>query len=132
MPDSIFVIQKHHARNLHWDLRLDMDGVPKSWAVPKEPPTKPGLKRLAVQVEDHELSYADFEGEIAEGEYGAGKVEIWDKGTYTVIDRKPKKIVFELYGEKLKGEIHNSAIWERGEKLVIFQSKGLMLFSPSI
>ncbi len=76
----------------------------KSWAVPKEPSTETGLKRLAVQVEDHELDYADFEGEIAEGEYGAGKVEIWDKGTYTLIDWKPKKIVFELRGEKLKGK----------------------------
>ena len=104
MPNPIFVIQKHHARNLHWDFRLEMDGVLKSWAVPKEPPTEVGLKRLAVQVEDHELDYADFEGEIPEGEYGAGTVEIWDKGTYILIDKKPKKIVFELHGEKLKGK----------------------------
>ena len=94
MSNPIFVIQKHHARNLHWDFRLEMDGVLKSWAVPKEPPTEPGLKRLAIQAEDHELSYTEFEDEIPEGEYGAGKVEIWVKGKYELIDRKPKKIVF--------------------------------------
>ncbi len=104
MSEPIFVMQKHHARNLHWDFRLEMDGVLKSWAVPKEPSTQIGLKRLAIQVEDHELDYANFEGEIPEGEYGAGMVEIWDKGTYLLIDRKPKKIVFELHGEKLKGK----------------------------
>ena len=101
---ATFVIQKHQARNLHWDFRLEMDGVLKSWAVPKEPPTQIGLKRLAVQVEDHELNYADFEGDIPEGEYGAGKVEIWDKGTYELLSRKEKKLVFMLDGEKLKGK----------------------------
>jgi DNA ligase D-like protein (predicted 3'-phosphoesterase) len=104
ISDPIFVIQKHHARKLHWDFRLEMVGVLKSWAVPKEPPTEVGLKRLAVKVEDHDLDYADFQGEIAEDEYGAGTVEIWDKGTYALIDRKPKKIVFEIHGEKLKGK----------------------------
>ena len=104
MPDPIFVIQKHHARNLHYDFRLEMDEVLKSWAVPKGPPTESGIKRLAVQVEDHELSYADFEGEIAEGEYGAGTVEIWDDGNYELLDRKPNKIVFNLHGKRLKGK----------------------------
>ncbi len=103
MPNPIFVIQKHHARKLHYDFRLEMNGVLKSWAVPKEPTAQEGIKRLAVQVEDHDLDYANFEGEIPEGEYGAGKVEIWDKGTYEMIDKNEKKIVFDLHGEKLNG-----------------------------
>ena len=99
-----FVIQKHYATHLHYDFRLEMDGVLKSWAVPKEPPTESGVKRLAVQVEDHELSYIDFEGTIPEGMYGAGKVEIWDKGTYTLKHRSKDKIVFTVHGEKLSGD----------------------------
>ena len=81
-----------------------MDGVLKSWAVPKEPPTKSGIKRLAVQVEDHDLDYIDFKGTIPEGMYGAGTVEIWDKGTYTLKSRKENKIEFTLHGDKLKGD----------------------------
>ncbi len=80
-----------------------MDGVLKRWAVPKEPPTEADVKRLAVQVEDHDLDYANFEGVIPEGEYGAGKVEIWDKGTYKLIERKDNKLLFELHGERLNG-----------------------------
>jgi len=99
-----FVIQKHHATHLHYDFRLEMDGVLKSWAVPKEPPTESGTKRLAVQVEDHELSYIDFEGTIPEGMYGAGKVEVWDKGTYTLKHRSKDKIQFSLQGERLSGD----------------------------
>lgn len=100
---SIFVIQEHHATHLHWDFRLELDGVLKSWAVPKEPPTEKNIKRLAIEVEDHDLSYANFEGEIKEG-YGKGTVKIWDKGNYKLEDRKPNKIVFELKGKKLKGK----------------------------
>ena len=101
--ELIFVIHKHHASRLHYDLRLEKDGVLKSWAVPKEPPQEIGIKRLAVQVEDHPLDYADFEGEIAEGSYGAGLVEIWDKGYYIPSKFEASEIIFELKGEKLKG-----------------------------
>ena len=98
-----FVVQRHDARNLHYDFRLEMDGVLKSWAVPKQPPKEIGIKRLAIQTEDHPLSYADFEGEIPEGEYGAGKVEIWDKGTFELQKYEEKEIVMTLHGEELKG-----------------------------
>lgn len=101
--ESVYVIQKHAATHLHYDLRLEMDDVLKSWAVPKEPPLEPGVKRLVVQVEDHPLEYATFEGAIAEGEYGAGTVEIWDKGTYKIIDRKEDKLIVEINGQKLRG-----------------------------
>jgi len=99
----IFVIHKHQASHLHWDLRLEINGVLKSWAVPKEPPKTKGIKRLAMRVEDHPLEYAKFHGTIPEGNYGAGKVEIWDKGTYELIEKNSKKIEFTLRGKKLKG-----------------------------
>src|SRR2546428_6624201 len=98
-----FLVQEHHARRLHWDFRLELDGVLKSWAVPKGPPTEPGIKRLAVQVPDHPLSYFDFEGTIPEGEYGAGTVKVWDKGTYILELREPRKYHVPLKGKKLKG-----------------------------
>ena len=98
-----FVIQKHNARKLHYDFRLEMDGALKSWAVPKAPSKQADLKRLAIQVEDHDLDYLDFEGEIEEGSYGAGRVEIWDKGTYEIETKRPEKIVFHLNGKRLKG-----------------------------
>jgi DNA ligase D-like protein (predicted 3'-phosphoesterase) len=100
----IFVIHEHHARNLHWDFRLEIGGVLKSWAIPKQPPRTKAIKRLAIQVPDHLKSYANFEGEIKEGLYGAGKVKIWDKGTYKLIEKDNKKIEFELHGKKLKGK----------------------------
>jgi DNA ligase D-like protein (predicted 3'-phosphoesterase) len=102
--DLIFVVQKHNASHLHYDLRLERNGVLKSWAVPKEPPLAEGIKRLAVQVEDHPFSYANFEGTIPEGEYGAGTVEIWDKGTYTASKFEDKEILFTLKGKKMNGD----------------------------
>ncbi|MFH0874322.1 MAG: DNA polymerase ligase N-terminal domain-containing protein [archaeon] len=98
-----FVIHEHHASHLHYDFRLAMDGVLKSWALPKIPPKTKGTKRLAIQVEDHAISYAKFQGEIKEG-YGKGKVSIWDNGKYNLIDKTPSKIVFELQGKKLHGK----------------------------
>jgi len=100
----IYVIHKHHASHLHYDLRLEMNGVLKSWAVPREPPKTKINKRLAIQVEDHPLEYAKFKGTIPEGNYGAGKVEIWDNGTYELISKDKKKIEVELFGKKLKGK----------------------------
>jgi DNA ligase D-like protein (predicted 3'-phosphoesterase) len=98
-----FVIQRHDASHLHYDLRLEENGVLKSWAIPKTPPEVEGLKRLAVETEDHPLDYQNFEGTIPEGEYGAGRVEIWDKGCYLPLERGPGKRLFTLSGRKLKG-----------------------------
>lgn len=101
---NLYVIQRHDASHLHYDLRLEMDGVLKSWAVPKTPPTEKGVKRLAVQTEDHPIEYANFEGTIPEGEYGAGSVEIWDEGEYILKKREEGKLVFEIKGKKLQGD----------------------------
>lgn len=99
-----FVVQKHQARNLHYDFRLEMDGVLKSWAVPKGVPEKPGVKHLAVAVEDHPVSYANFAGVIPEGNYGAGTVEIWDQGKYELTEKTEKALKFKLTGKRLRGE----------------------------
>ncbi|MFH1366803.1 MAG: DNA polymerase ligase N-terminal domain-containing protein [Patescibacteria group bacterium] len=98
-----FVIHKHQASHLHWDLRLEMKGVLKSWAIPKEPPVDLGIKRLAMQVEDHPVDYISFKGVIPKGNYGAGRVEIWDKGKFILISRSKNEISFKLSGRRLKG-----------------------------
>lgn len=121
----IFVIQKHNASRLHYDFRLEMDGVLKSWAVPKEPPAVGNVKRLAVMVEDHHLDYADFEGTIPEGQYGAGTVEIWDSGEFELEEFKPgEKIVFTLRGGRLCGRYALLQMKGKGEKnWLLFKTK---------
>jgi len=100
---NCYLVHEHSSRRLHWDLRLEKDGLLKSWAVPKEPPAVEGVKRLAVRVEDHPLGYGTFEGEIPAGNYGAGTVKIWDRGKYEPVELKDDKWVFILEGERLKG-----------------------------
>ncbi|MBX7080648.1 MAG: DNA ligase D [Nannocystaceae bacterium] len=105
---KLFVIQKHDARRLHWDLRLEMDGVLRSWAVPRGPSLDPEEKRMAVETEDHPIEYVDFEGIIPEGNYGAGPMIVWDRGVYTAhipMDEgyRDGKLLFELHGHKLRG-----------------------------
>jgi DNA ligase D-like protein (predicted 3'-phosphoesterase) len=126
----IFVVQKHHARNEHYDFRLEVGGVLKSWAVPKGPSTDPSEKRLAIRVEDHPLEYATFEGVIPGGEYGAGAVIVWDTGTYRNATRRDGQdvpleqaladghVVVELCGHKLRGgyALTRTDVDERGRE----------------
>ncbi|WP_414710882.1 non-homologous end-joining DNA ligase [Pseudonocardia sp.] len=100
---SIFVIQQHHARSLHWDLRLERDGVLVSWAVPKGLPPDPDTIRLAVHTEDHPMEYADFAGEIPRGEYGAGRMTIWDRGSYETLKWSDSEVQVVLHGERAQG-----------------------------
>ena len=113
---KIFVVQEHHARRLHYDFRLEHEGVLKSWAVPKGIPQSPDQKRLAVQTEDHPFDYAKFQGTIPEGQYGAGTVTIWDSGTYEVKVWNEKMVEFTLNGKKLKGRYVLVPLKKTGEK----------------
>ena len=133
----IFVIHKHAARNFHYDLRLELEGVLKSWAVPKGPSLDPSLKRLAIMVEDHPIAYRDFEGTIPEGNYGAGSVIIWDRGFYhhpSARDRKENEMLlldglrkgdlkFVLEGEKLQGEFALVKTGKDGKSWLLLKKK---------
>jgi bifunctional non-homologous end joining protein LigD len=107
-----FVVHEHHARRLHWDLRLERDGVLASWALPKGVPQDPKENRLAVRTEDHPLEYLDFEAEIPKGQYGAGRLEIWDRGTYEAEKLRDDELIVSFAGERVKG------------KYALFQTKG--------
>jgi len=115
-PAPIFVVQEHHATHLHFDLRLEVGGVLKSWAVPKGMPENPGEKHLAIEVEDHPLEYGSFEGEIPKGEYGAGAVSIWDSGTYEPIAWGEDMIEFIINGRRLHGRYALMRFKKAGEK----------------
>jgi bifunctional non-homologous end joining protein LigD len=139
--ELIFVVQKHDASRLHYDFRLEMEGVLKSWAVPKGPSMDPSVKRLAMMVEDHPMDYRDFEGIIPEGNYGAGTVIVWDTGTYHPIEDLPDKtsqekhllnllhkgdLKFVLNGKKLKGEfvlVHTKGMGENSWLLMKHKDK---------
>jgi bifunctional non-homologous end joining protein LigD len=103
--ELVFVVQRHSARALHYDFRLERDGVLLSWALPRGVPLRAGERALAVHVEDHPLDYADFEGDIPAGEYGGGSVEVWDRGTYELVrERRDGSLTVILHGQKLHGE----------------------------
>ena len=123
-----FVIHEHHATRLHFDLRLEIEGVLKSWAVPKGVSMNPSEKRLAVAVPDHSTGYIGFEGTLAEGTYGAGEVRIWDKGEFeTLVDASEQlrkgKLVFTFYGKKLKGEFTLLKMWNQEKNWLIIKSR---------
>lgn len=129
-----FVIQKHAASRLHYDFRLELDGVLKSWAVPKGLPTRAGDKRLAIQVEDHPIDYIDFEGTIPSGQYGGGTVMVWDQGHYAPHDDaseglKQGKLHFDLTGQKLQGEWYLLRMSEERQWLIIKSKPGMKTIS---
>jgi DNA ligase D-like protein (predicted 3'-phosphoesterase) len=102
-PGLVYVIQEHDASRLHYDLRLERGGVLQSWAIPKSPVMEEGVRRLAIQTEDHPLGYEDFEGVIPQPEYGAGTVKVWDRGVYTPVETAPDRLVVDIDGRRLKG-----------------------------
>ena len=111
-----FVVQRHESRSPHFDFRLEHDGVFKSWAVPKGVPEVSRVRRLAVATTDHELSFGDFEGEIAEGELGAGIITIWDQGTYEAHRWEDDHLEFTLSGARLAGRYHLVRFHRDGER----------------
>jgi len=110
-----FVVQEHFSKKHHFDFRIEMDGVAKSWAVPKGLPDRKGQKRLAIAVEDHSIDYMDFEGEIPEGLYGAGKVYIFDRGEYELLKRSENEIKLRLNGDRFVGTYIMIKFPKRGE-----------------
>ncbi len=110
-----FVVHEHHASHVHFDFRLEVRGVLRSWAVPKGPSMNPADRRLAIQVEDHPLDYVDFEGVIPDGEYGAGPVVVWDSGEYDLQKENADVVEFSLRGKKLKGGFALVRIKGRGK-----------------
>lgn len=123
-----FVIHEHHASHLHFDFRLEMAGTLKSWAIPKGPSLNPEEKRLAVEVEDHAVSYINFEGRIAEGKYGAGEVRIWDNGEYLAArdafaQLKAGRLRFVLRGKKLQGEFTLIKMVKRDRQWLLIKSR---------
>jgi bifunctional non-homologous end joining protein LigD len=122
-----FVIHEHHARNLHFDLRLEIDGVLKSWAVPKGPSMRAADKRLAIAVPDHSLSYINYEGTIDEGKYGAGDVRVWDDGKYETAADPGKqlengKLVLTFFGLKLRGEFVLVRVYGRDDQWLLIKA----------
>ena len=123
-----FVIHEHHATRLHFDLRLEIGGVLKSWAVPKGVSMNPAEKRLAVQVPDHSLGYIGFEGRLAEGTYGAGEVRIWDRGEFETDsdageELRKGKLVFTFDGGKLRGEFTLLKMWNQEKNWLVIKTK---------
>jgi len=116
-----FVIQEHHARRLHWDFRLERDGVLVSWALPKGVPDDPAVNHLAVHTEDHPLEYGSFEGEIPRGEYGAGSVTIWDAGRYETLKWAPREVKVRLHGHRVTGEF--ALFQTRGNQWIIHRDR---------
>ncbi len=121
----IFVVQEHHSSRLHWDFRLEIGGILRSWAIPKGVPEEFGVRRLAIPTEDHPIEYADFEGTIPEGMYGAGTVKIWDKGTFILEKEKDNELIFQLKGKRLIGKYGLIKIMLRGkESWLLFKVMG--------